>query len=263
MQEEGTDVEPTSMEMQKDDGDEYVDRGPDDVVMGHHDVLEAPVADDEKEDDIPLDTCPSMGIQTSARQGSVSTSGPPLMSVPFNDGVDQRPATVRGHEFFGDDDSSASSNGSSSPRVKRVKREILLSKEKVKVKGVKLEGKVKKEEGDKDLKGKSTSTSRSAKAGLIFPVGRMTTHMKSTTNVARIGSGAPVYLASVLEYLCAEILELAGNSAIEQKKQRILPRHIQLAISNDEELHKYLGHATIASGGVRPNINAVLLKRDQ
>ena len=105
------------------------------------------------------------------------------------------------------------------------------------------------------------STSRSAKAGLQFPVGRVARYLKLGRYAARTGGGAPVYLAAVLEYLCAEILELAGNAARDNKKSRITPRHLQLAVRNDEELNKLLGGVTIASGGVLPNIHAVLLPK--
>jgi histone H2A len=76
---------------------------------------------------------------------------------------------------------------------------------------------------------------------------------------SRVGAGAPVYLAAVLEYLTAEILELAGNAARDNKKARIIPRHIQLAVRNDEELNKLMGGVTIAAGGVLPNIHTSLL----
>ena len=112
-------------------------------------------------------------------------------------------------------------------------------------------------------RGKKTgkSTSRSSKAGLQFPVGRVHRHLRTGRYAARVGAGAPVYLAAVLEYLAAEILELAGNASRDNKKRRIIPRHIQLAIRNDEELNKLLGGVTIASGGVLPNIHAVLLPK--
>ncbi|XDV17254.1 hypothetical protein PO909_023151 [Leuciscus waleckii] len=98
-------------------------------------------------------------------------------------------------------------------------------------------------------KARAKAKTRSSRAGLQFPVGR------------RVGAGAPVYLAAVLEYLTAEILELAGNAARDNKKTRIIPRHLQLAVRNDEELNKLLGGVTIAQGGVLPNIQAVLLPK--
>jgi|TARA_B100001741_G_scaffold70788_1_gene56883 histone H2A len=105
------------------------------------------------------------------------------------------------------------------------------------------------------------STTKSVKAGLQFPVGRIGRYLKKGKYATRLGAGAPVYLCAVLEYLCAEILELAGNAARDNKKSRIIPRHIQLAVRNDEELNKLLGGVTIASGGVLPNIHAVLLPK--
>ena len=115
--------------------------------------------------------------------------------------------------------------------------------------------------GKKAAGGKKT---KSSKAGLTFPVGRLGTALKKGRFAKRIGAGAPVYMAAVLEYLTAELLELSGNAAKDNKKTRINPRHIQLAIKNDEELNKFVGTATISAGGVMPNVHAVLLpKRKQ
>merc|ERR1712216_1078641 len=111
-------------------------------------------------------------------------------------------------------------------------------------------------------KGKSSTSrpmSKAARAGLQFPVGRISRFLKVGRYSQRVGTGAPVYLAAVLEYLAAEILELAGNAAKDNKKSRIVPRHILLAIRNDEELNKLMANTTIADGGVLPNINPMLL----
>ena len=132
----------------------------------------------------------------------------------------------------------------------------------------------------KEEKGRAAPQSRSSRAGLQFPVGRIHRQLREgkqksfraddlTSCVCsmpfpvkcgkRRGADAPVYVAAVLEYLAAEVLELAGNEAQQGKKTRISPRHLQLAIRSDEELNKLLSGVTIAQGGVLPNIQAVLL----
>merc|ERR1712217_303824 len=89
-------------------------------------------------------------------------------------------------------------------------------------------------------KTKGKAKSRSSRAGLQFPVGRIHRLLRKGNYGQRVGAGAPVYMAAVMEYLAAEILELAGNAARDNKKTRIIPRHLQLAIRNDEELNKLL-----------------------
>ncbi|KAG6890095.1 hypothetical protein C0995_012044 [Termitomyces sp. Mi166 len=102
---------------------------------------------------------------------------------------------------------------------------------------------------------------RSVRAGLQFPVGRIHRLLKKANLAKHIGSIAPVYLAAVLEYLAAEILELAGNAARDNRKSRIAPRHLQLAIRNDEELNKMLSNVIISQGGVLPHIAPELLRK--
>ncbi|XP_020791726.1 histone H2A-like [Boleophthalmus pectinirostris] len=104
-------------------------------------------------------------------------------------------------------------------------------------------------------------TSKSVRAGLTFPVGRIHRVLRKGNYAERIGEGAAVYLAAVLEYLCAEILELSGNACRDNKKHRIAPRHILLAVRNDEELNKLLSGVTVSEGGVIPNIQAILLPK--
>jgi len=105
--------------------------------------------------------------------------------------------------------------------------------------------------------------SRSAKAGVVFPVSRVYRYLKQAILKRRVAVGAPIYLSAVLEYLCAEVLELAGNAARDNKKKLITPRHILLAVGNDDELHRLLKGVTISQGGVLPHIPEVLLFRKQ
>lgn len=100
---------------------------------------------------------------------------------------------------------------------------------------------------------------KSAKAGIVFPVVRIRNNLKAGRYAKIIQTGSSVYLAAVLEYLVAEVLELSGNAARDNKRHRVIPRHITLAVRSDSELNKLFQSVTIVQGGVLPNIHEVLL----
>ena len=77
-------------------------------------------------------------------------------------------------------------------------------------------------ERGKEAKLKSKSKNCLLRAGFQFSVGRIHRLLRKEKYSKRVGAGAPVYLAAVLEYLSAEVLELAGNAARDNKKSRII-----------------------------------------
>eukprot|EP00331_Platyophrya_macrostoma_P013418 CAMPEP_0176433724 /NCGR_PEP_ID=MMETSP0127-20121128/16208_1 /TAXON_ID=938130 /ORGANISM="Platyophrya macrostoma, Strain WH" /LENGTH=176 /DNA_ID=CAMNT_0017816237 /DNA_START=45 /DNA_END=575 /DNA_ORIENTATION=- len=111
--------------------------------------------------------------------------------------------------------------------------------------------------------GKHAYVSRSARAGLHFPVGRIHMRLKEgLLRKQRCGGSAAIYCAALLEYLTAELLELAGHAAkdLDPECRRLKPRHLLLAIRGDDELGKVVD-ATIAEGGVVPYLHDALDKK--
>eukprot|EP00466_Bigelowiella_natans_P015490 jgi/Bigna1/56563/estExt_Genewise1Plus.C_1040022 len=103
---------------------------------------------------------------------------------------------------------------------------------------------------------KRAHKSRSSRAGLSFPVGRIASKLRKGNYGERISTSAAVMMAAVTEYLTAEVLELAGNAATVARKSRIIPRHIFLGVQTDEELSKYMDNIIFHQGGVLPQVIA-------
>ena len=109
--------------------------------------------------------------------------------------------------------------------------------------------------------GKRKKENIDVRCGVNFPVHRVKRQFRAMNVNNKVNIGACIYMTGVIEYLCAEVLELAGNAARDNKKKTIKPRFIQLAINNDDEFVKVLGNVTFAQGGVNPHIHPNLLPR--
>lgn len=108
--------------------------------------------------------------------------------------------------------------------------------------------------------GKYQKISSAQKAGLLFPVMRIKKFIKKHCIAERVSMRGAVALAAATEYIIAEIIELSGNSARDNKRVRIKLRDIKLAVDNDMELQK-LFCDTYLGGGVTPHIQSAVLKK--
>ena len=88
-------------------------------------------------------------------------------------------------------------------------------------------------------KAKKMRKTQSVRAALTFPVARVHRMLRSVySGRLRVSKGAGTYLTAVLEYMSAELLEIAGNCCRDMKQKRLTPRHLQLSIRMDEEMNK-------------------------
>lgn len=96
---------------------------------------------------------------------------------------------------------------------------------------------------------------------MILSVGRIERNLRRGRYAKRVSVSSAVYLTGVLEYLIAEVAELSADACQQNKKKRLLPRHIMLAIENDPELKELLGAVLIPHAGVMPHIEPSLLPK--
>lgn len=124
----------------------------------------------------------------------------------------------------------------------------------------------------KTKKNKEQAKSRASRAGLVFPVARIHSKLKHMVPAnSRVGGAAAVFMAAVIEYMVAELCELAGNAAkqaanrgekvAEKRRTRINPRSIQFAINGDQEFAELLRTVTLSGGGVIPLTDQKLKER--
>ena len=100
-----------------------------------------------------------------------------------------------------------------------------------------------------------------SKAQITIPPARIMRMMRRDRLSQRIGKGAAIFMAGVMDYIASEILECSGDVALGSNKKRINPRHIKLALANDEELIKLTAGSIIHEGGVKPHIEEAHLPK--
>lgn len=95
---------------------------------------------------------------------------------------------------------------------------------------------------------------KSTKAGLLLPVERIRQHLMKGNYANHVQTKSAVFMAAVLEYLTAEVLEIAQFETMKAKKQRITPRHLMLAVRRDADMNELLKNVTITEAGVMPTV---------
>lgn len=105
---------------------------------------------------------------------------------------------------------------------------------------------------------KKPTQSKSAKAGLTFPVARINRYMKINSDMKRIGGSAPVYMTAVVEYITAEVLELAGNATKKVGRKTVTPDDLTVAVRGDIDLAKMFSGNGVFVGDKIKNISKAI-----
>merc|ERR1712157_186463 len=88
------------------------------------------------------------------------------------------------------------------------------------------------------VKSKGEKRRKAVQGDLIFPVNSTRRRLRKSMHNKKITLDAAIFAAASIEYLVAELIELGGECATQHKKKRIIPRHLLMAIQNDDEFAK-------------------------
>lgn len=86
------------------------------------------------------------------------------------------------------------------------------------------------------------------KAGIVFPASRIRKTLKKDGRTKRVSATSSVCVATALEYLCAEIVELAAQRCQREKRKRITPNDIVITLRADPELHQMTEGLALSAG---------------
>lgn len=108
-------------------------------------------------------------------------------------------------------------------------------------------------EGQKTLRWRleNKKGSQTRRSNLTFPVPFFKNLLNSTLRT-RVSWDAAAYLTAVVEYVGAEILELATNECRNEKLRRVSPRHVLIAIRRDVDFSEMFT-GFVLGGGYYPH----------
>uniref|UniRef100_A0A2K6GIM0 Histone H2A n=1 Tax=Propithecus coquereli TaxID=379532 RepID=A0A2K6GIM0_PROCO len=85
----------------------------------------------------------------------------------------------------------------------------------------------------------SQTRSRIARAELAFSVSHMERLLREGHYAQRLSSSALVFLAAIVQYLTAKVLELARNEAQNSGRRCITPEQVDIAVHNNALLSSF------------------------
>ena len=92
------------------------------------------------------------------------------------------------------------------------------------------------------------SEARPPTAAAPFPTARVREHIQSYA--PEVAAGAPEYMAAVLQYVTAEVLQRAGDAARGGATGSIMPHHIRQVVRADRDLTQLVGEEALEQGGL-------------